>query len=73
MVFGIAWSAVAVARDQKRLRDQVEADMSEMTSMSGTEIHAVMEEQARKKKEDDRNFLECRSNTQGEQGGLFRC
>ena len=58
---------------KKRYRDQVEADMSEMTSMSENEIQAVMEEQARKKKEDDRKFLECRSNTQGELGGPFRC
>jgi hypothetical protein len=58
---------------KKRYRDEVERDMSEMTSMSESEIHAVMEEQARKKKEADRKFLECRSNTQGELGGPFRC
>jgi hypothetical protein len=32
---------------KKRYRDQVEADMSEMSSMSESEIHAVVEEQAR--------------------------
>jgi hypothetical protein len=51
----------------------VEADMSEMTSMSESEIHAVMEEQARKKQEDKRKFLEYRSNTRGDLGGHFRC
>ncbi len=51
---------------KKRYRDQVEADMSEMSSMSESEIHAVMEEQARKKKEDQRKFLEYSSKTQGE-------
>jgi hypothetical protein len=40
---------------KKRYRDQVEADMSEMSSiMSESEIHAVMEEQARKNQEDQR-------------------
>ena len=58
---------------KKRYRDQVEADMSEMTSMSESEIHAVMEEQARKKQEDKRKFLEYRSNTRGDLGGHFRC
>ena len=57
---------------KKRYRDQVEADMSEMTSMSESEIHAVMEEQARKKQEDERKFLEYRSNTRGDLGGHFR-
>jgi hypothetical protein len=33
----------------------VEADMAEMPSMSESEIHAVMEEQARKKQEDQCN------------------
>jgi hypothetical protein len=51
---------------KKRYRDQVEADMSEMSSMSDSEIHAVMEEQARKKQEDQRKFLEYSSNTQGD-------
>ncbi len=51
---------------KKRYRDQVEADMSEMSSMSESEIHAVMEEQAPKKQEDQRKFLEYRSKTQGE-------
>ncbi len=32
-----------------RYRHQLEADMSEMSSMSESEIHAVMKEQARKK------------------------
>ena len=58
---------------KKRYRDQVEADMSEMTSMSESEIHAVMEEQARKKQEDQCKFLEYRSNTRGDLGGHFRC
>jgi hypothetical protein len=43
---------------KKRYCDQVEADMSEMSSMSESEIHAVMEEQARKNQEDQRKFLE---------------
>jgi hypothetical protein len=51
---------------KKRYSDQVEAGMSEMSSMSESEIHAVMEEQARKKQEDQRKFLEYRSNTQGD-------
>jgi hypothetical protein len=33
---------------KKRYRDQVEADMSEMSRMSESEIHAVMKEPARK-------------------------
>jgi hypothetical protein len=32
-----------------------------------------MEEQARKKQEDQRKFLEYRSKTQGDLGGHFRC
>jgi hypothetical protein len=51
---------------KKRYRDQVEADMSEMSSMSESEIHAVMEKQARKKQEDQRKFLEYRCKTQGD-------
>jgi hypothetical protein len=39
--------------------------MSEMSSMRESEIHAVMEEQARKKQEDQRKFLKYRSKTQG--------
>jgi hypothetical protein len=35
---------------KKRYRYQLEADMSEMSSISESEIHAVMEEQARKKR-----------------------
>jgi hypothetical protein len=35
---------------KKRYRDQVEADMAEMSSMSESEIHAMMKEQARMKK-----------------------
>jgi hypothetical protein len=42
----------------------VEAGMSsEMSSMSESEIHAVMEEQARKKQEDQRKFLEYRDSS----------
>ncbi len=47
-----------------------------MSSMSESEIHAVMEEQARKKQEDQRKFLEYRSKTQGDLDSLgwhFRC
>ncbi len=51
---------------KKHNRDQVEADMSDITSMNEPEIHAVMEKQARKKQEDQRKFLEYRSKTQGE-------
>ncbi len=43
-------------RLRKRYRDQVEADMFKMSSMSESEIHAVMKEQARKKQEDQRKF-----------------
>ncbi len=42
---------------KKRYCNQVEADMSEMSSMSESEIHAVIKEQARKKQEDQRKFL----------------
>jgi hypothetical protein len=58
---------------KKRYRDQVEADMSKMTSMSESEIHAVMEEQARKKQEAQRKILEYRSKTQGHLEWHFRC
>jgi hypothetical protein len=58
---------------KKRSQDQVEADMSDMTSMSESEIHAMMEEQARIKQEDQRKFLEYRSNTRGDLGWHFRC
>jgi hypothetical protein len=51
---------------KKRYRDQLEADMSEMSSVSESEIHAVMKEQARKKQEDQRKFLEYCSNRQGD-------
>ncbi len=51
---------------KKRYRYQVEADMSEMSRMSESEIHAVMEEQARKQQEEQRKFLEYLSNTQGD-------
>jgi hypothetical protein len=51
---------------KKRHRDQMEAEMSEMSSMSESEILAVMEEQARKKQKDQRKYLEYRSNTQGD-------
>jgi hypothetical protein len=47
MVFGVAWSAAT----KKHYRDQVEADMSEISSMSESKSHAVMKEQARKKTE----------------------
>ncbi len=40
---------------KKRYRDKVEAEMAEMPRMSESEIHAVMEEQARKKQEDSIN------------------
>ncbi len=58
---------------KKRYRDQVEADMSEMSSMSESEIHAVMKEQARKKQEDQRKFLEYSSKTRGDFEWHFRC
>jgi hypothetical protein len=54
-------------------RNQMEADMSEMSSMSEFEIHAVMEEQARKKQEDQSKFLEYSCNTQGDMEWHFRC
>jgi hypothetical protein len=38
-----------------------------------SEIHAVMEEEASKKQEDKRNFLEYSSNTQGDMAWHFRC
>ncbi len=56
----------------KRYRDQVEADMAEMPSMSDSEIHAVMEERARKEQEDKLKFLEYPSNTQGDVEWHFR-
>jgi hypothetical protein len=56
-----------------RYRDQVEADMSEMSSMSESEVHAVMEEQARKKQEDQSKFLKYHSNTQGDLEWHFHC
>ncbi len=37
--------------------------------LSESEIHAVMKEQARKKQEDQRKFLEYRSTTQGDRYG----
>jgi hypothetical protein len=58
---------------KKRYRDQVEASMSEMSSMSESEIHAVMKEQARKKQEDQRKFLEYLSNTRGDLEWHFCC
>ncbi len=51
-------SSLVGRRCRQRLRSViVEADMSEMTSTSESEIHAVMEEQARKKQEDQRNLV----------------
>ncbi len=41
--------------------------------MSESEIHAVMEEQARKKQEIHRKFMEYRSKTQGDLECHFRC
>jgi hypothetical protein len=58
---------------KKRYSNQVEAEMSEMSSMSESEIHAVMKEQARKKQKDQRKFLEYSSNTQGDIEWHFRC
>ncbi len=58
---------------KKRYCDQVEADMSEMSSMNESEIHAVMKEQARKKREEQRKILEYRSNTRGDLEWHFRC
>ncbi len=60
---------------KKRYGGQVEADMSEMSSMSESEIHChpVMKEQARKKQEDQRKFLEFSSNPQGNMQWHFRC
>ncbi len=57
----------------KLYRYQVEADMAKMPSMSETEIHAVMEEQACKKQEDQHKCLEYRSNAQGDMEWHFRC
>jgi hypothetical protein len=71
MVFGVAGSAVVSPATKKRYRDQVEADMAEMSSMSESEMHAVIEEQARKRQEDQRKLLEYRSNTQGLHGMTF--
>ncbi len=50
MVFRVAWSADAVRSPatKKRYRDHVESDMSDMSSMRESDIHAVMKEQARK-------------------------
>ncbi len=42
------WPSLSPAT-KKRYRDQVEADVAEMSSMSESEIHAVTKEQARKK------------------------
>ncbi len=47
--------------------------MSEMSSMSESEIHAVMEEQARKKQEAQSKFLEYSNNMQGDLEWHFRC
>ncbi len=47
--------------------------MSDMSSMSESEILAVMKEQARKIQEDQRKFLEYSSNTQGDMQLRFRC
>ncbi len=58
---------------KKRYRDQVEGDLSEMSSMSESEIHAVMKEQARKKQEGQGKFLEYCSNTRGDLEWHFRC
>jgi hypothetical protein len=41
--------------------------------MSESEIHAVMKEQARKKQEDQRKFLEYSCNMQGDMEWHFRC
>ncbi len=40
--------------------------MAEMSSTSESEIHTVMEEQASKRQEDQRKFLDYHSNTQGD-------
>ncbi len=70
MVSGIYGAAVAVAREsaetKKRNHDELEVEMEEMSSMSGSEIQAVIDEQDRKKQEADRKFLEYRHSTQGE-------
>jgi hypothetical protein len=51
---------------KKRYCEKVEADMAKMSSMSEFEIHAVMEEQALKKQEDQCKFLEYHCNMQGD-------
>ncbi len=66
MVFRVVGSAVAVPSDQKRNHDEREAEMAEMSSMSESEIYAVMEEQSRKNQEEKRKFLEYHYNTQGD-------
>jgi hypothetical protein len=58
---------------KKSYRNELEADMAEMSNMSESEIHAVMEEQARKKQEDQCKFLEYSSNTQGDMEWHCRC
>ncbi len=69
MVFGVAGSSVTVASDHKALSRPSGIDMAKMSSMSDSEIPAVIEEQARTKKEATRKFLDfCR--TQGEVAGV---
>jgi hypothetical protein len=53
---------------------QMGANMAEMSSMSESEIHAVMEEQACKQQKDKSKFLEYRkNNTQGDMESQFHC
>ncbi len=58
---------------KKHYRNQVEADISEMSSMSKSEIHAGMKEQDSKKQEDQSKLLEYSSNMQGNLEWHFHC
>ncbi len=67
IVCGVVESSVTATK--KRYHDQVEADMAEMSSMSKSEIRAVIEEQALTKRK-QLKFLDLSSSTQGEVAGV---
>ena len=48
------------------MHDELEADMDAMSSMSESEVQAIMDARERKKQEETRQFLEYRCSLKGE-------
>ena len=62
---------------RKRLHDEIEADIDELSSMSESEVQAevqaIMDARERKQEEDTRRFLEYRRSLKGEEHSQFSC